>query len=99
MAQIRRRQLKSGISYEVRIHRSGHPTLSKSFRSHADARAWSVEAESKINKGETINRSANKATLAEVCSLFATEYRAKKTGTAIEIREQRVQTISSDLGL
>ena len=99
MAQIRRRQLKSGISYEVRIHRAGHPGLSKSFRSHADARAWAVEVESRINKGETVNRTANKATMAEVCQLFADDYRSPRTGLSINEREkQRLHTLKDDLG-
>ena len=98
MAQIRRRQLKSGISYEVRVHRAGHPSLSKSFRSHSEAKAWAADTESKINKGQTVKQKANKTTMAEVCSAFTNDYRSAKSGFGIDEREkQRVRTVSHDL--
>ena len=47
MATIRRR----GGSYQVQIRRDGHPPISKSFRSKAEALSWSRETESSIEKG------------------------------------------------
>lgn len=99
MASIRKRVLKSGATtYEVRIHRAGHPDLSKSFGSLADARAWSNKTESKIDKGEKINRKAESILLSEVLSVFKAEYQPKKGGPLSPNEVLRLQMLAFDLG-
>lgn len=74
MASIRKRERKNGkASYEVRIHRTGHPNLSDSFSNLADAKAWANDVESRIDKGAVITRKARKTNIAEVVE----EYRQK----------------------
>jgi integrase len=98
VAQIRKKQLKNGFSYEVRIHRAKHPTLSKSFRSHAEARAWANEIEGKIDQGHTVSREAQKAMFGEVIDLFSTDYRDPKTNKPIDKRElERIAVLKHDL--
>lgn len=74
MASIRKRARKNGkTSYEVRVHRAGHPDLSKSFSNLADAKAWANDVESRIDKGGSITRKARSTSIAEVVE----EYRQK----------------------
>jgi integrase len=99
LAQIRRKELKKGVSYEVRIHRSGHPALSKSFRQMADARAWANEIEGKIDGGVTVDRKASKTKVSDVCESFAKSYINPRTGKQINTQERlRLQTLVHDLG-
>jgi integrase len=99
LAQIRRKELKRGVSYEVRIHRSGHPSLSKSFRQLADARAWANEIEGKIDGGISVDRKASKTKVADVCESYAKSYIDPKSGKHIATPErQRIQTLVHDLG-
>jgi len=99
VAQIRKKQLKNGVSYEVRIHRASHPTLSKSFRTHAEARAWANEIEGSIDKGHKVNRIAHKALFADVVDQFNTDYRDPKSDKPIDKREgERIALLKHDLG-
>ena len=99
MAQIRKKQLKNGFSYEVRIHRAKHPTLSKSFRTHAEARAWANEMEGKIDQGHTVSREAQKAMFGDVVDLYNTDYRNPRTNKQIDKRElERIAVLKHDLG-
>ena len=99
MAQIRKKILKNGFSYEVRIHRAKQPTLSKSFRTHAEARAWANETEGKIDQGHTISRDAQKAMFSAVVDLYNTDYRDPKTNKPIDKRElERIAVLKHDLG-
>lgn len=67
MASIRKRSLKTGkISYEVRVHRAGHPDLSKSFPSMAEAKAWGNDVEARIDKGATIARKAKNKLIRQI---------------------------------
>lgn len=99
MAQIRRKELKKGVSYEVRIHRRGHPSFSKSFRQMSEARAWANEIEGKIDGGISVDRKASKTKILDVCESFAKSYITPRTSTPINSQERlRLQTIVHDLG-
>ena len=99
MAQIRKRQLKKGVSYEVRIHRVGQPTLSKSFRQIAEARAWANETESRIDRGQKFNKEANRSLLSDVLDEFNGDFTDPKSGKKIEQREEeRLGFLKRDLG-
>ena len=76
MAQIRKRELKSGkVSYEVRLHRAGFKPKSKSFEKLADARQWEKEVETSVNRSELVDQRKKKDTIGQVLSEFATEYK------------------------
>jgi integrase len=99
LAQIRRKELKRGVSFEVRIHRSDRPALSKSFRQLSDARAWANETEAKIDRGLSVDRKASRTRIADVCTSFAESYVDQKTGKRINEQERlRLQTLVLDLG-
>ena len=99
MAQIRKRELKKGVSYEVRVHRVGHPTLSKSFKQLADARAWANDAEGKIDKGQKFNKEANRSLLSDVLDEFNNDFTDPKSGKRVEKREEeRLGFLKRDLG-
>ena len=99
MAQIRRKLLKNGVSFEVRIHRSDRPALSKSFRQLSEARAWANETEAKIDRGLSVDRKASRTRIADVCASFAESYVDQKTGKHINEQERlRLQTLVLDLG-
>ncbi len=57
MANIRAKEGKKGISWEVRIRLSGAPTLCKSFKTRAEAVAWAREKEGALTKGANVARS------------------------------------------
>ena len=99
MASIRKRELTSGAkSYEVRIHRSGHPDLSKSFKSLAAGRAWANKTESKIDKGEKVSRKAESVLVSEVLAEFRANYEPKNGDPLSENEIVRLQALSHDLG-
>lgn len=76
MASIRKRARKNGkATYEVRIHRAGHPDLSESFSSLVEAKAWGNDVESRINKGGSITRKARRTKIAEVIEEYRQEFK------------------------
>jgi integrase len=100
MAQIRKRTLKSGaVSYEVRIHRAGHPDLSKSFLGDkAAARAWANETEAAINKGSKVNLKTERTLLSDVLAEFRQDWVDGKGAPANETEVRRLEALSHDLG-
>lgn len=76
MASIRER----GKFWEARVRREGQ-TLSHSFSTKADARAWAVIIESEIERGVFIDRTeAEKNTLGDLFKRYLTEVSSQKKG-------------------
>lgn len=99
MAQIRKKTLKNGSSYEVRIHRRGIKAMSKSFKSHAEAKAWAYATESKINKGELYSGDYKKTLLKVIFQEYVEEYQDQKTRKNASKREiQRVKQLVRPFG-
>jgi integrase len=51
MATIRKR----GTRWQVQIRRAGHPAVSRSFGSRADAAAWARREETRLDRGEAVD--------------------------------------------
>lgn len=97
MASIRKKTRESGESYEVRIHRAGVPAMSKSFPTLAKAREWANHIESKIDRGERVNRKAATVSMTEACSDFLEHYRPRnKSGQITPGQRQLVEAIAYD---
>ncbi|MCO6411940.1 MAG: hypothetical protein J5I92_04270 [Thiogranum sp.] len=63
-------------SYHVRIRRSGHPTLARTFDRREDARQWARDRETEMDRGNLPDTlEARRTTLADAL----TEYRLKVT--------------------
>lgn len=77
MASIRPKKLKSGaISYEVRINRKGHPTLSESFSgpdAHSRAKDWAKLTEAKMIESAAPIKKKPIASIAAMCAEFIAE--------------------------
>lgn len=78
MASIRQRG--KGKFSEARVRRKGQ-TLSRSFSTKADARAWATVIESEIERGVFIDRTeAEKNTLGDLLQRYLTEVSSQKKG-------------------
>lgn len=83
MATIRRR--KDSKHFEVQIRRGGWPTVSRTFSTAADARAWASVIESEIERGVFIDRTeAEKNTLGDLFQRYLTEVSSQKKGHDVE---------------
>lgn len=81
MASIRQR----GSYWEARVRRNGLPTLSRSFHSKADARAWATVIESEMTRGVFIDRTeAEKNTLGDLLGRYLTDVSSQKKGHGSE---------------
>ncbi|MBF6992264.1 MULTISPECIES: Shufflon-specific DNA recombinase [Cupriavidus] len=81
MATIRQR----GSNWEAQIRRKGWPTLSRSFSTKADARAWATVIESEIERGVFIDRTeAEKNTLGDLIRRYLQEVSGQKKGAESE---------------
>lgn len=69
MANIRAKEGKKGTTWEVRVRLAGAPPISKTFKSYAEALAWSREKEGAITKGVNVARS-DRYTVADVVSWY-----------------------------
>lgn len=58
MAVITERAGERGTSYQVKVRKAGYPTMSKTFKTRADAIAWGQEQELAIYKGQTVATNA-----------------------------------------
>lgn len=77
MASIRQR----GIYWEARVRRDGWPTISRSFNTKTDARAWATVIESEMERGVFIDRTeAEKNTLGDLFQRYLTEVSSQKKG-------------------
>nr|CUV23648.1 protein of unknown function [Ralstonia solanacearum]CUV38310.1 protein of unknown function [Ralstonia solanacearum]CUV59988.1 protein of unknown function [Ralstonia solanacearum] len=75
MATIRQR----GSYWEARVRRRGWPTLSRSFPTKSDARAWATVIESEMERGIYIDRTeAEKNTLGDLLQRSAVEVSSQK---------------------
>lgn len=102
MAQIRKRALKSGeFSYEVRIHRAGHPDLSRSFkgtRAKEEAKAWANRTEAAIDKGSKVSLKTERTLLSHVLAEFAQDWVDARGASPNEMEIRRLEALSHDLG-
>lgn len=81
MASIRSR----GKFWEARVRKSGLPSLSRNFRTKADARAWATVIESEVERGVFVDRTeAERSTLGDLLQRYLTEISVQKKGHATE---------------
>lgn len=77
---------KRANSWQARVQRHGHPDLSKSFKSHADAVAWARKLESDIDY-KVISphlQLNNKVTLGELLERYRRDITAHKKHPSVE---------------
>ena len=86
MAYIKRRQLKTQITYQVHIRRQGFKAIVKSFRSKSEAKKWARKMEAKLDQGDSFDYSeASKFTLGDLFKRYIKEeYHLKKKGWRYE---------------
>lgn len=81
MATFERRQ---GF-WRVKVRRAGFPTQSRSFDNKALAQTWAREVESKMDRGDFVDRSeADRYSLGDVLRRYAAEVSPTKKGQASE---------------
>lgn len=91
MATIRQR----GSYWEARVRRRGWPTLSRSFPTKSDARAWATVIESEMERGVYIDRTeAEKNTLGDLLQRYSVEVSSQKKGR--ESERYRVASLLRD---
>lgn len=91
MASIRQR----GIYWEARVRRDGWPTISRSFNTKADARAWATVIESEMERGVFTDRTeAEKNTLGDLFKRYLTEVSSQKKGHDVE--RYRLESLQRD---
>lgn len=76
MASIRPRKDRDGIviGYQVQVQRKGYPSQTKTFRSKADAQAWSIIIEAEMERGVWRDRAESESTtLTEALARYANE--------------------------
>ena len=86
MANIRRRKLKTQISFQVRIRRAGIRDIVKSFLTRTEAKKWARSMETKLDKGDYSDYTeASKLTLGDVAKRYIEGgYHLKKKGARYE---------------
>ncbi|MDD5328711.1 MAG: tyrosine-type recombinase/integrase [Sulfuricella sp.] len=90
MASIRQR----GKFWEARVRREGQ-TVSHSFSTKADARAWSTVIESEIERGIFLDRTeAEKNTLGDLLQRYLADVSSHKKGH--EIERYRLESLQRD---
>jgi integrase len=93
MGSIKKRILSDGsIVYDCRIHRRGLGTVSKTFKKKDEAERWSNGVESKIDRGESVSRKADKTMFVAACAEFLQHYKPLK-GKEKEITPGVVQVV------
>jgi integrase len=95
MANIR----PKGAGFEVRISRKRADgpavAMSKSFKTHAEARAWAHAMEAKIDRGEHVSNKAARFTFAQACDAFASSYRPKGAAEDGELSKREAQLVAA----
>lgn len=78
---------KRSNSWQARIQRAGHPDISKTFKTHADAVAWARSIEVKLDSVSNGFESAasNKVTLAELLEKYKAEITPLKSKAQNEV--------------
>ena len=97
MANIRKIKGQNGIRWEVRIRRSNHPTISKTFSIKSDAQSWAVNTEQAMERGE-LNKPQQSITLKELLHRYIVEVSSFKKGSeqeAYKIAKLQQHRISS----
>ena len=86
MATIHKRTDNAGRStFQVKIRRAGHPSLSRTFPSRLLAEQWAAEHEAQIARGTLIDPSlAGSMTMEELFSRYRSEVTPAKKGAAKE---------------
>ena len=86
MANIRRRKLKTQISFQVRIRRAGIRDIVKSFLTRTEAKKWARSMETKLDKGDYSDYTeASKLTLGDIAKRYIDGgYHSKKKGARYE---------------
>lgn len=92
MANIRAKEGKKGVTWEVRIRLAGAPTLCKSFKTRAEAVAWSREKEGALAKGANVARS-DKFTVEDVVAWYEDGHADRPYNETL-----RLEVIRHDLG-
>jgi hypothetical protein len=77
------RKLPSG-KFNVRIHRTGYPSLTKTFVQRSDAEKWARSVESEMDRGVFHDRTeAEATTLAEALERYRREITPDKKGLEV----------------
>ncbi|WP_018234457.1 site-specific integrase [Thioalkalivibrio thiocyanodenitrificans] len=85
---------KRGKYYQVRIRRKGFPSLSASFDSAKEARAWTRKQEGDMDRGMFQDPTARSITLAEVLEGYRKDVAPMKKGCESEF--SRIRVLLSD---
>ncbi len=83
MATIRKR---GDLQWQAQVRRKGHPNLTKTFNTKADAESWARDIESKLDKGIFLDyTSAQQTTFAMAIKRYKTEVTPNKKGWSAEL--------------
>jgi integrase len=82
MATIHKRTNASGaVTYQVKVRRTGHPALSRSFPTKALAEQWATEQEVQIARGSMVDPGAARAvSMREMFERYLAEVTPRKKG-------------------
>jgi integrase len=69
--------IKRGPRWRAQVRRQGHPPLSRSFATRADAASWARDMEHKIDRGQTIDP-GRKVTFAELLCTYRDHLKGSK---------------------
>jgi integrase len=87
---------KRGQRWSVQIRRKGHPAQSRTFATKADAKAWAVSEEARVERNEapTARRQLEQITLAMLIDRYLNEVTCTKLSAASE--RQRLTKLQGD---
>ena len=93
MATIEKRVIAEGyVTYRVKVRRKGHPPVTKTFDSLADARQWGRLIEAEMDRGVYVSRAEAESTLLrDALDRYSKEVTPSKRGAAQELK--RIQQI------
>ena len=78
MAYIKRRKLKTKVSYQAMVRRVGYKTLVKSFATRSDAKKWANQMERSYDKGISSDFSeANRYMMRDILKRYLNEEKGK----------------------
>lgn len=85
MATLTKREGKNGTSWRVQIRRKGHPTQTRTFEKHSDAKAWAREIEGQMDKRAFVPLGdAENTTLHDALDQYLREVTPNKKGAKQE---------------
>ncbi len=88
MATILKRKGARGVTWQVKVRKTGQPTMTKSFRRKADAEAWAAEVERDARMGRLLSPEAERRTLRELIERYDREVLSTREGDAEDRRRQ-----------